>query len=118
MSCRVCKRVCDEAQEQQRVDGAAERRGRLRGMHHEADVSQRKACLGGTCCKCSCSKQEQARLMNACQLPLLALLEEVGRGDGVRLYGRVRSAPAPNSRTHTPVRQLQRCLPQMLLKLG
>ncbi len=39
--------MCDEAQEQQRVDGAAERRGRLRDMHREADVSRRKACLGG-----------------------------------------------------------------------
>ncbi len=77
---RVCERVCDEAQEQQRVDGAAERRGRLRGMLCEVDESQQEAWLVITCCKCSCSKQEHARLMKACQLPLLPLLEEVGKG--------------------------------------
>jgi hypothetical protein len=38
--------------------------------------------MGFTCCSCNCSKQAHARLMNACQLPLLPLLEE---GDAMRI---------------------------------
>jgi hypothetical protein len=67
--------MCHEAQQQKRVDGSAKRCGSLQinSVKPKSHVARQRDEFN-TCCTCNCSKQDSARFMNACQLPLLPLL--------------------------------------------